>query len=1707
MSISQKQIQIYYYPPPPPFPADSCAHRATTFPLVLFAGLMLNGLAAHAADPVLITRASNTVTQMTIFLTNHFANFYYNYTPGGTCSSTPVPSYSDVNVSDLKANTSYVFTAYSDSTCSTVLATAAATATKPPKPPKPIVTRSGSGELTITSSISGNNVGDAALTGWKYKKRKDTKWDSTWTEIDSTSKNLSYTITGLTNDINYQFAVRAVNASGEGKNSPVSDPMSPVGNEKLGIAMQNTGTGATILLYNYIGNFYYNYMPGGTCSSTSVPSYSEVNVSGLQANTSYVFAAYRDSTCSTRLTTTAATPTKPPKPSKPIVTRSGSGKLTITSSISGDNVGDAVLTGWKYKKREGNNWDSTWTEINSASKNLSHTITGLTNDINYQFAVRAVNASGEGRNSSVSDLTSPTNVTLAASTITRNSATLTISQHSGNWYYRANAAPHTSCSSSPVSTTSTNLTSLVENTSYTYKAYNNSNCSTELAAHTFLTKPGKPTQPTATWGAGSGTLTLASSLSGSGALTKWQYTKDNGTNWIDIDATSTTLNYQVTGLTDDSSYTFKVRAVNATGTGPDSDASTAVQPTNVTLAASTISGNSATLTISQHSGNWYYKANATPHTSCSSNPVSTTSTNLTSLVENTSYTYKAYNNSNCSTELAAHTFLTKPGKPTQPTATSGAGSGTLILASSLSGSGALTKWQYTKDNGTNWIDIDATSTTLNYQVTGLTDGSSYTFKVRAVNATGTGPDSDASTAATPASGSVTLAASNITHNSAVLTIGDYNGSWYYKYTTPSNGSCSANPVSASLAKSVKLTENTSYTFKAYSDSSCTAELATTVPFLTKPAKPSKPTVTPAAGNNLTLSSTLTGGSGALVRWEYTKDAGTTWENVSDTDNTLSHLVPGPNNTNDNYIFKVRAVNATGTGPASDASEHAFMPPDPVASVTVVHQGNSLAVTWPAAARATHYHVTYSSNNGVSWQLGALEYTGTSLIINGVDSTKTYIVGVRAKNTAGSSGWTNSAATLGVPDPVASVTAVHKGSSLAVSWPAAARAASYHVTYSGNNGTSWQLAALGHSGTSLTINGVDSTKTYLVGVRAKNAAGASGWVNSAPAAPPALSVADATAAELGAGQSATLDFVVTLNRAASGTVTVNYATSDGTATLGADYTAASGTLTFAAGETSKTVSVPVLNDAHDEGSETLTLTLSNATGAVIADGQATGTITNAGPMPQAWISRFGRTVADQVLDAVATRLRSEPTPGMEVTLAGERLGWSTDSGEGHVEQLAQWLMVSNGDTGDVGLRTIEGRELVANSSFAFASPSSGGSLFSFWGRGAVTNFEGREGELSLDGEVTTWLLGTDWSWGQGPGGEARRSTAGLLLSRSRADGGYDSPAGASSGDVAATLTGVFPWGSHRFTDRLEVWGTVGYGQGELEVTPKLPDRDKDGVTLTTDLNLWLAAAGLRGTLLDGGNDGLTITGTTDAMVVGNTSERVTGLEAAQATVTRLRLGVEAQRPITLGKPESVSGADSEAVLTPSLEMELRHDGGDAETGFGLDLGGGIVLSHPQRGLEAEVRGRGLLSHAAEGFRDQGFSGSLSWQQRPDSDLGAALSLSQTMGGSSSAGADALLSRVNLEGLAANDGDDDLNNQRLDLQLSYGFLAFGDRFTLTPELGLGLYDSGRDYRIGWRLTHLVETGAFDLSFDVTRRESANNDGTAPDHGVQLEVNTRF
>jgi Calx-beta domain/Bacterial cadherin-like domain len=109
------------------------------------------------------------------------------------------------------------------------------------------------------------------------------------------------------------------------------------------------------------------------------------------------------------------------------------------------------------------------------------------------------------------------------------------------------------------------------------------------------------------------------------------------------------------------------------------------------------------------------------------------------------------------------------------------------------------------------------------------------------------------------------------------------------------------------------------------------------------------------------------------------------------------------------------------------------------------------------------------------------------------------------------------------------------------------------------------------------------------------------------------VDDVVVAE-GASGTTTATFTVRLSAAPGQTVTVDYASADGSATAGSDYTAVADTLTFGPTETVKTVTVTVAGDLEPEGDETFSLLLSNAVGALIADGAAVGTVSNDDTLP-------------------------------------------------------------------------------------------------------------------------------------------------------------------------------------------------------------------------------------------------------------------------------------------------------------------------------------------------------------------------------------------------------------------------------------------------------------------------------------------------------------
>ena len=346
----------------------------------------------------------------------------------------------------------------------------------------------------------------------------------------------------------------------------------------------------------------------------------------------------------------------------------------------------------------------------------------------------------------------------------------------------------------------------------------------------------------------------------------------------------------------------------------------------------------------------------------------------------------------------------------------------------------------------------------------------------------------------------------------------------------------------------------------------------------------------------------------------------------------------------------------------------------------------------------------------------------------------------------------------------------------------------------------------------------------------------------------------------------------------------------------------------------------------------------------------------------WMARFGRTVSGQVLDGVQERLRVARQAGFEATLAGHRVGgFARDEAmEGsnrnlggaaalrrELGALAGWMdeQMEAPTSGGAARRTLTGRDLLTSTAFTLTGGDADNGFGALWGRGVVSHFAGEDGALSLDGEVATGMLGADWVSG--------RWLTGLTVALSRGTGGYR--AAGSSGAVESTLTGLYPWVGYHLTERLSVWTAVGYGTGVLTLTS--PDHAS-----TTDVSLTLVAAGARSDLFELPQlGGVRLAMETDTRLTRTSTGAAAGLDATDASVWQVRLGLEGSRAIALA---------GGGVLRPSIELGLRHDGGDAETGSGIELGAGLSFTRPASGLSLDLAARRLLAHRAPGLEGLG-----------------------------------------------------------------------------------------------------------------------------------------
>ncbi len=360
----------------------------------------------------------------------------------------------------------------------------------------------------------------------------------------------------------------------------------------------------------------------------------------------------------------------------------------------------------------------------------------------------------------------------------------------------------------------------------------------------------------------------------------------------------------------------------------------------------------------------------------------------------------------------------------------------------------------------------------------------------------------------------------------------------------------------------------------------------------------------------------------------------------------------------------------------------------------------------------------------------------------------------------------------------------------------------------------------------------------------------------------------------------------------------------------------------------------------------------------------------------------------------------------------------------------------------------------------------GSTITLWGSGEYREMSGESGALDWDGDLSGFHLGLDSQI-------SRNVLAGLSVSRLQS--AIDYRTAGDTGQHELDMTSVSPylgWG----VGALDLWAAIGYGQGELEVTPTGQD------TTSSDIDMRSASFGGSGEIW--GNDHTTvrlkseITRSDLDVADGNVAFAAMSISALQ-----FRLALEASR-----RHITTNGS----IFEPSAELGLRYDGGDGETGSGLEIGGGLRY-RSAHGYTAEGGIRALVTHGGD-HKEWGIHGNLIFDAGADGQ-GLALRISPAYGDTGSG-----IQQLWRHGLPADNtaAKRDYSAQ-MEARLGFGVPLKNHGGMLTPYGEMTLGDANI-YRMGmnWKTS-----SNFDLNLLGERRDSSRT----AQHTILLQGELQF
>ncbi|MEQ1629094.1 MAG: fibronectin type III domain-containing protein [Gallionella sp.] len=763
-------------------------------------------------------------------------------------------------------------------------------------------------------------------------------------------------------------------------------------------------------------------------------------ITGLTNGTSYTFTVTATSNAGTGTASAASnavTPaTVPTAPTIGTVTASnGQASVPFTFTNTVPSNGGATVTSYTVTP-----YIAGVAQATTTSGTVSPiTVSGLTNGTAYTFKIAAVNSVGTGTASAASNSVTPATVpnapTIGTSTASNGQTSVAftftntvpsnggaaVTSYTVTPYIAGVAQATTSGAASPIT-----VTGLTNGTAYTFKvaAVNSVGTGTASGASNTVTPatvPNAPTIGTATAGDGqvSVPFTFSNTVPTNGGANVTSFTV---TPYIGGAAQATTSGaaspISVNGLTNGTAYTFTVAAVNSAGTGAASAASNSVTPFALasapTIGTATAGNGQATVpftapasfgtgTLVNYTVTPYVGATAgTPVTGLTS-PIL-----VTGLTNGTTYTFTIAVTTTVGTTVSptgsnAVTPATVPNAPTIGTATSGNGQASVVFTFSdtVPTNGGATVTSYTV---TPYIGAVAQATTTGaaspISVTGLTNGTTYTFTVAATNRVGTGAVSAASNSVTPATIPDAPAITGITSGNGQATIAftapAFNGGAAITSYTGNCGGVTATGASSPLTVT-GLTNGTTYNCTVAATNIVGSSLPSTASSVTPATVPGAPTIVSATLGNaqvtVTFNAPASNGGAAITGYTVTSNPADGTDSNGGTTG-LTHIVTNLTN-GTAYTFIVTATNSVGsTASASSASVTPYAPPVANNTTVSVQTNSSANVITPGISGAVNASgltiLTPTSHGTISATVGnTFLYTPTPNYY-GVDSV-TYAV--------------------------------------------------------------------------------------------------------------------------------------------------------------------------------------------------------------------------------------------------------------------------------------------------------------------------------------------------------------------------------------------------------------------------------------------------------------------------------------------------------------------------------------------------------------------------------------------------------------------------------------------------------------------------------------------------------------------------------------------